>query len=67
MKTTKILARRFGERIRALAVCQQGTTAIEYGLIAAMIALAALGGIKAVSQSLETQYNTVQDSVGSVL
>lgn len=33
--------------LRTLSACQRGATAIEYGLIAALIVIAMMGGLKA--------------------
>jgi len=38
---------------------RQGATAIEYGLIAALIAVAAVSAITTVGQHLSTTFNTV--------
>ncbi len=48
---TKIFAR--------FAKDESGATAIEYGLIAALIALAIMGGAKAVGTSLDGLFNGV--------
>ena len=38
---------------------ESGATAIEYGLIAALISVAIIAGITAVGNNLETTFNTV--------
>lgn len=38
---------------------EQGATAIEYGLIAALIAIAAISAMSALGDSLETTFTTV--------
>ena len=38
---------------------EQGATAIEYGLIAALIAVAAIVGMQALGDSLDTTFNGV--------
>lgn len=38
---------------------EEGATAIEYGLIAALVAVAAIGGMGAVGGSLETTFQSV--------
>ncbi len=38
---------------------ESGATAIEYGLIAALIAVAIIGAVTAVSNSLKTTFNSV--------
>lgn len=38
---------------------EKGATAIEYGLIAALIAVAAIGAMSNIGSSLETTFNSV--------
>ncbi len=38
---------------------ENGATAIEYGLIAALVAVAAMVGMNALGTALNTQFNTV--------
>ncbi|WP_397598329.1 Flp family type IVb pilin [Sphingorhabdus sp.] len=38
---------------------EEGATAIEYGLIAALVAVAAMVGMNALGTSLNNQFNTV--------
>lgn len=40
---------------------EAGATAIEYGLIAALIAVAAIVGMQALGDSLDTTFNNVSD------
>ncbi len=42
---------------------ESGATAIEYGLIAALIAVAIIGGISAVGDSARTTFDTVQGQI----
>ena len=42
---------------------EQGATAIEYGLIAALIAVAAIVGMQALGDSLDTTFNGVSDTL----
>jgi pilus assembly protein Flp/PilA len=42
---------------------EQGATAIEYGLIAALIAVAAIAGMSALGDSLDTTFNNVSDEL----
>jgi pilus assembly protein Flp/PilA len=42
---------------------EAGVTAIEYGLIAALIAVAAIAAMKLVGTSLSTTFQTVADSL----
>ena len=44
---------------------EEGATAIEYGLLAALIAVAIIGGMQAVSGALTTTFNTVSTKLGS--
>lgn len=39
--------------------CESGATAIEYGLIAALISVAAIGAFSSVGDNLENMMNTV--------
>lgn len=45
--------------IRKLRKNEEGATAIEYGLIAALVAVAAIGALTAVGDSLITVFDTV--------
>ena len=42
---------------------QQGATAIEYGLIAALIAVAALGAMSSVGTKMTTMYTNVSSNL----
>lgn len=42
---------------------ERGVTAIEYGLIAAFIAVVIIAGITAVGTSLSTMFNNVSNSI----
>ena len=42
---------------------ESGATAIEYGLIAALIAVAIISGVSAVGSKLSTSFDTVQTSL----
>jgi pilus assembly protein Flp/PilA len=44
---------------------QKGATAIEYGLIAALIAVAAIAAMQGVGSSLNTTFTNVSTSLGS--
>lgn len=41
----------------------EGATAIEYGLIAALIAVAAIGALTSVGSNLSGKFNTVSDNL----
>jgi pilus assembly protein Flp/PilA len=43
--------------------CQSGTTAIEYGLIAALIGVAIIGALTAVGTGLKNTFNAVKDQL----
>jgi pilus assembly protein Flp/PilA len=43
---------------------EQGATAIEYGLIAALIAVAAIGAMTSVGKSLTNTFNNVSNNLG---
>ncbi len=42
-----------------------GATAIEYGLIAALVSVAAIGALTALGGSLNTMFQTVSSAVGT--
>jgi pilus assembly protein Flp/PilA len=42
---------------------EDGATAIEYGLIAALIAVTIIGGVTAVGSKLSTTFNTIQTNL----
>ena len=44
---------------------ESGATAIEYGLIAALVSVAAIGALSAMGNSLETMFNTVKTALDS--
>ncbi len=43
---------------------EQGATAIEYGLIAALIAVAAIGAMQGIGNKLNTTFNNVSNTLG---
>jgi pilus assembly protein Flp/PilA len=45
---------------------ENGATAIEYGLIAALISVAAIGAMTALGTQLSTTFNDVTDSLAAV-
>jgi pilus assembly protein Flp/PilA len=47
------------ELIRRIHRCDRGATAVEYGLIAALVAVAAMVGMGQLGTALNTQFNTV--------
>jgi pilus assembly protein Flp/PilA len=44
---------------------ESGATAIEYGLIAALISIAAIGAFNAVGAKLQTTFNAVANNLSS--
>ena len=44
---------------------ESGATAIEYGLIAALIAVAAIGAMSAVGTQLQTTFNSVSTNLST--
>jgi len=52
-------------KIRNFLKNNKGATAIEYGLIAALIAVASITAMKAVSTSLTGTFNNVSSSLSS--
>jgi pilus assembly protein Flp/PilA len=51
------------ELIRKLIKSSKGATAIEYGLIAALIAVAAIAAMQGVGTSLQTTFNNVSSQM----
>lgn len=49
--------------IKSLWKCETGATAIEYGLIAALIAIAAIAGFTAVGRSVNGTFGAVATQV----
>ena len=43
---------------------EKGATAIEYGLIAALIAVAAIGAMQGIGNKLNTPFNNVSNHLG---
>ena len=44
---------------------EEGATAIEYGLLAALIALVIIAAVTAIGTNLSGQFNTIATSVGA--
>ena len=44
---------------------EDGATAIEYGLIAALVSVAAIGALTAMGSSLGTMFNTVSSALST--
>jgi len=54
-------------RIRKLIKNEAGATAIEYGLIAALVSVAAVGALQAMGGSLNTMFSTVSTSLNTAV
>jgi pilus assembly protein Flp/PilA len=46
---------------------EDGATAIEYGLIAALVSVAAIGALTAMGSSLSTMFNTVSSALSGAV
>ena len=46
---------------------ESGATAIEYGLIAALVSVAAIGALSAMGTSLDTMFQTVSGSLNAAV
>ncbi|HDR9507474.1 Flp family type IVb pilin [Burkholderia cepacia] len=55
------------EKIAWFTQDQRGVTAIEYGLIAALIAIGIVAALATVGTDLQTLFNTVADDLESVV
>ncbi len=51
--------------LRAFAKDDSGATAIEYGLISALVSVAAIGALTALGGSLNTMFQTVSSAVAT--
>ncbi len=51
------------QKIRKIFADNKGATAIEYGLIAALIAVAAIAAMQGLGDSLETTFNNVSGTL----
>ncbi|MEG8038549.1 Flp family type IVb pilin [Sphingomonas sp. LR60] len=58
-------ARSFSTRLRALAPHTRGATAVEYGLIVAMIALTAVGGMSAIGHPVTGIFASISSNLQS--
>ena len=57
----------FRKNMTKLFADESGATAIEYGLIAALVSVAAIGALSAMGTSLEGIFTTVSDQLGSAV
>jgi pilus assembly protein Flp/PilA len=53
--------------VRVLARCEKGATAIEYGLIVALIAVAAIGGISALGGGAGGMWTNISAKVSAAM
>ncbi len=53
--------------LRNLLADESGATAIEYGLIAALVSVAAIGALTAMGGSLKTMFQTVSDALATAV
>ncbi len=51
--------------IKKFLTREDGVTAIEYGLIAALISLVIIGGVTVLGTNLDAKFNSIATSVGS--
>ena len=51
--------------LKSLAKSDEGVTAIEYGLIAALIAVVIIGAVTLVGGELSTTFNTISDELAN--
>lgn len=52
-------------KLRTFFVDDSGATAIEYGLIAALVSVAAIGALTTMGDALTDMFNLVRDTVGN--
>ncbi|MFN4283996.1 MAG: Flp family type IVb pilin [Alphaproteobacteria bacterium] len=53
--------------LRSLIADESGATAIEYGLIAALVSVAAIGALGAMGESLETMFENVSNALDTAV
>ena len=51
--------------LKKLAASRKGATAIEYGLIAALVAVVTIAGLTTLGSNLNTKYGNIGSSVSS--
>jgi pilus assembly protein Flp/PilA len=51
--------------LKKLAASRKGATAIEYGLIAALVAVVTIAGLTTLGSNLNTKYGNIASSVSS--
>jgi pilus assembly protein Flp/PilA len=55
----------FSQSFKTFWADEDGATAIEYGLLASLIALAIIGGATALGGSLDTLFNSIATTLGA--
>ncbi|ABI91831.1 Flp family type IVb pilin [Burkholderia ambifaria] len=58
---------KFIQKVRGFVQDEQGVTAIEYGLIAALIAVGLVAALTAVGTDLKTVFNTIADDLNAAI
>ncbi len=54
-------------KIRKFLTGKEGATAIEYGLIAALVSVAGIAALGAMGDSLESMFNTVSNELNNAV
>lgn len=57
----------FRQRIRFVGKCEDGATAIEYGMIAALISVAIIGVLITVSSNMILMFSTLADNIAAAV
>ncbi len=55
------------KQIKSFCTDESGATAIEYGLIAALVSVAAIGALTTMGDTLNTLFTTVSNSMNSAV
>jgi pilus assembly protein Flp/PilA len=55
------------KRFKHFCADESGATAIEYGLIAALVSVAAIGALTAMGNSLQTMFGSVSNSLSNAV
>ncbi len=55
------------KRFKQFCDDESGATAIEYGLIAALVSVAAIGALTTMGNSLQTMFGTVSNSMSAAV
>ena len=60
-----LLLSKFIKKIKNLKKNKSGATAIEYGLIAALVSVVLIGALTTLGTNIRSTFNTVASSIGS--